>query len=91
MPNWCENKLLLTVDNDVTILQNFILQNKTEENELSFQCSVPQPENIYKGGLGVEEREKYGINNWYDWNINNWGTKWDCNDIQLNNDNDSIN
>lgn len=40
---------------------------------------IPQPENIYQENLSMEKREQLNaanIPNWYDWNIANWGTKW---------------
>ena len=27
--------------------------------------------------------ELYDNNNWYDWSIENWGVKWDCSDVQI--------
>ena len=36
------------------------------------------PPNIFLGDLGIKEREQYGKNNWYDWSIANWGTKWNA-------------
>jgi hypothetical protein len=44
-----------------------------------FEKVIPPPENIFKGDLGEKERkecEESGRPNWYDWNISNWGTKW---------------
>ena len=92
MPNWCENKLFLTVENDnnINCLERFVLENKNEEDDLSFECSVPQPENIYKGNIGSEEKKLYGKNNWYDWNCNNWGTKWDCTDVILEDNSNQV-
>ena len=43
---------------------------------IDFNKVIPMPDNIFKGNLGPKEREMYGKNNWYDWSIKNWGTKW---------------
>lgn len=44
-----------------------------------FEKVIPQPENIFRGNLGKEEEEMCkaeGRPTWYEWNIANWGTKW---------------
>lgn len=44
--------------------------------QFDFNGIIPMPENIYRGDVGREEREKYGENNSLDWSVKNWGTKW---------------
>lgn len=45
-----------------------------------FNKIIPMPEHsdtfFAEGGLGSAERQKFGQNNWYDWSIENWRTKW---------------
>lgn len=43
---------------------------------IDFNKVIPMPEHIFRGNLGMAEREKYGKDNWYDWSIAHWGTKW---------------
>lgn len=45
---------------------------------IDFEKIIPMPKNIYRGSLGPEERQKYGNNNWYDWSVAHWGTKWNA-------------
>lgn len=47
------------------------------EGKPIFNLLCPMPDHIFRGDLGQEEREKYGADNWYDWSVANWGTKWD--------------
>ena len=57
-----------------------------ERNGLDFNKIIPQPKNIFTGSLGDKERklcEKEGRDNWYDWNIANWDTKWNSYDGKL--------
>lgn len=44
-----------------------------------FEKVIPPPSNIFRGGLGEKERQMCideNRPNWYDWNRENWGTKW---------------
>lgn len=43
---------------------------------IDFNKIIPQPEGLYLGDLGLEERRLYKDNNWYDWRTKNWDTKW---------------
>ena len=47
---------------------------------IDFNKIVPMPDTVFKGNLGAEERNIYGTNNWLDWSLENWNTKWNAYD-----------
>ena len=86
MPNYCNNNIVITGPNSVIdkiekiangdkgdLLQYFYPMPK----ELNDTIAAPEPktkkEKLEKRRLQVE----YGASNWYDWRVENWGTKWD--------------
>ena len=40
--------------------------------------------------LSFEERIQYKTNHWYDWNIRNWGCKWDASDALVYKENEIL-
>ena len=54
---------------------------RTKESDFDFNAVVPMPANIFRGDLGEKERKEHGANNWYDWAVANWGTKWNSYDV----------
>ena len=91
MPNWCQNS--------VTIKQKDLHKILPPEDDGSYDASsftyntiVPQPEiqdNVDLPGVFFSESPApihipdSGLNDWYHWNIANWGTKWDASDTCL--------
>ena len=77
MPNWVATKVQF---NNITDEQfNRIVETYCTDGCLDFDKIIPMPDNIFRGPLGMEDREKYpGDLNWYDWSVDHWGTKWNA-------------
>jgi hypothetical protein len=85
MPNWCNNNLTLEHDDPAMIQRAFDALERGEF--LSEFCPIPKElgDAIANGSVNEALVAKYGYSNWYDYCVNEWGTKWDCGE-QGNND-----
>lgn len=93
MPNWVSNVLVLKPE-DCKKIEEFMEMGKNEDNpRLDFEKIIPVPETVYRGDVSLEKnsgkwcapnmsleefREKYPGGDWYNWQLNNWGTKWNA-------------
>ena len=78
MPNWCINTVTLR-HKDPAMIERLVNGSAHLLNEF-----IPCPSELHEhhSPTGDEERAErftklYGAPDWYHWQINNWGTKWD--------------
>ena len=81
MPNWCNN--YLTIEGNDETLREILEFVKSEETAFDFEKIIPMPDYIYRGVISPEAEKIYGKNNWYDWSIENWGTRWNSEDAEV--------
>ena len=88
MPNQCDNQLSITGPNSVIDkIENIVKEEKEDNGLLHFMFPMPKAlEGTEAGPPAKTKKEKleramlqveYGASNWYDWRVENWGTKWD--------------
>ena len=94
MPNWCWNHLEVTGDEIQLrefVEKSLVSPEENEihdRTEFSFNGTYPMPKTLrITAGTHLSFIEKikryiniklYGHDNWYNWSIANWGTKWDA-------------
>ena len=91
MPNWCYNKLIVKSNGDKSSFRRFMDQGRKKETIEGEQNMVwrisnyfPTPEKLLQENLSEIEKQElktmYGFDDWYEWRLFHWGTKWDCDD-----------
>jgi len=94
MPNWCYNTVELTHEDPTMIARaKSAFLDKGLLNEF---VPIPEELKITAGYLGegaeqaaleaqeASNLEKHGYRNWYDYCVNEWGTKWDVTGQEVN-------
>jgi len=91
MPNWCDNQLEVVGDRDELQRFVDATKNNNEEGSHGLNHLFPIPEQLVETTSGwfsdpdeqakqtaKEEANvaKFGHKDWYDWALENWGSKW---------------
>jgi len=98
-----KSNLGFDADRSYEIAKEIVSSGKIPETIFTFEGTIPMPLELdgtvsgssipdWQKKSSADLKKKYGADNWYDFNISNYGTKWDAYDIGdlVHNDDGSI-
>ena len=95
MPNHCANQL--TVKGPADQVAAFREQGKGDKEALDLNGFIPMPEEFRNAIEPVRDEEeqaalieKHGAADCYTWTALNWGTKWNCYDVEIREDGEKV-
>ena len=83
MPNWCDNQVSITGPNSVIDkIEKILKEDDTHENTGLLNFFKPMPKVLEGTTSPSSSADKpqpmvEGFDNWYDWRVENWSTKWE--------------
>ena len=94
MPNWCDNQITITGPNSVIDkIEKIVKEESNNAEDGLLQFFHPMPKELLETEAGpiaktkAEKNERkarklsFGAENWYDWRVENWSTKWEVNEF----------
>ena len=83
MPNWCDNQITITGPNSVIDkIEKIVQEDDSHENTGLLNFMKPMPKQLQDTTSPSSSADKpqpmvEGFDNWYDWRVENWSTKWE--------------
>jgi hypothetical protein len=86
MPNWCNNTLIVLKNSSEQDFVGF-MRKSLKDGVFKLNGAFPTPPELLEqvtSDMKDRLKREYGHDNWYDWRIDNWGTKWDTDESSQN-------
>ena len=81
MPNWVTNYLKIRKGDPQQVWDTI----RGDEDAFDYNRLIPQPSDLYQEPVNFEMIEA-NPHNWYTWNNQNWGVKWNAIDVRQEGD-----